>query len=266
MREAEKQLKQAKEALEKCSVTAPMSGTITAIGAAEGDTYNGGDLIEISDCSDFQVTTTVDEYDISNVKEGQKVVILTDATGEDELEGKITYVAKTMGSNLSGNSSNSAGAESSGAAMGNSGTSSSSGYEVRIKVKTKNEKLRVGMTAKCSIILEEVKDVFAVPYDAIHTNTNGDTVLYVMDDAGMRSEILVSKGMESDYYVEVSGDELNENLQVIIPTDPTNSSKESSEGGSLDGLMGGGMKNSNRGNRQNFGGAPGGEPAGPPGM
>lgn len=264
--EAERQVKQAKETLEKCSVTASMSGTVTAIGATAGDIYNGTDLIEISDCSNFRVTTTVDEYDISNVKEGQKVVILTDATGEDELEGKITYVAKTMGSSLSGNSAGSGSAETSGASMGNSGTSSSSGYEVRIKVKTDNEKLRVGMTAKCSIILKEVNDVFAVPYDAIHTNTNGDTVLYVKDDAGMRSEVVVSKGMESDYYVEVSGDELGENLQVIIPTDPVSNSKDTSEGGSLDGLMGGGMKSNNRGNRQNFGGAPGGAPAGPPGM
>ncbi len=30
---------------------------------------------------------------VNKVEEGQKVVILTEATGEDELEGKITFIA-----------------------------------------------------------------------------------------------------------------------------------------------------------------------------
>ena len=252
--------------LRGCSVTAPISGTVTAIAVEEGDTYNGGNLIEISDCTDFHVTTTVDEYDISDIEKGQKVVILTDATGEEELEGEITYVAKTMGNSLSNSSNGSANSSNGTTSMASSGTGSSSGYEVRIAVQTKNTKLRVGMTAKCSIILEETKDVFAVPYDAIHTNPNGNTVIYVKDDSGMQSEIAVTKGLESDYYVEVSGDELDDNLQVIIPTDVSSASNESSESGNLDGLMGPGMNSDKGGNRKNFGGNPGGGPGVPPGM
>lgn len=262
LREAEKQLEEARKVLENCSVTAPMSGTVTAVGAQAGDTYQGGDLIEISDCTNLQVSTTVDEYDISKIEKNQKVVILTDATDDEELEGRITYVAKTTGGSLDNSASDGAGS-SGGSSTGNTG-SVSSGYEVRIKVKKPNEKLRVGMTAKCSIILKEVSDVYAVPYDAVHTNTNGDTVLYVKEDSGMRSEVVVARGMESDYYVEVSGDGLSENLQVIIPTDEPSTSEDNSESGSLDGFMGGGMKNrtgSDRGNHGNFsGGAPGAAP------
>ena len=102
-------------------------------------------------------------------------------------------------------------------------------------------------------------DVYAVPYDAVHTNTNGDTVLYVMDSSGMRSEVSVTKGMESDYYVEVSGDGLSEGLQVMIPTDSASTSSDQKDsGGSLDGLIGGGQQGGSRGNRG--GGAPGGMP------
>lgn len=267
LREAERSVQDAKDALAACSVTAPIDGTVTAIGVEAGDTYSGGDLIEISDCTNLQVSTSVDEYDISDVEEGQKVVILTDATGEEELEGKITYVAQTMGSSLdSSGTSGSSGSGNAGTMSSSGTTSSASGYEVRIKLNSTNEKLRIGMTAKCSIIKEEAADVYAVPYDAIHTNTNGDTVLYVMDSSGMRSEVAVTKGMESDYYVEVSGDELSEGLQVIIPTDSTSSSsdKESSSG-SLDGLIGGGNQGGDRGGRGSRGGsgAPGG---GMPGM
>lgn len=272
LREAEKSVEDAKKALEGCSATASMDGTVTAIGVEAGDSYHGGDLVEISDCTNFQVTTTVDEYNISDVSKGQKVVILTDATGETELEGKITYVAPTTGSTLdsSGTSDSAGGSGNGGSSSMGSAASSSSGYEVRIRVKTTNEKLRVGMTAKCSIILEEVSDVYAVPYDAIHTNTNGESVLYVQDSSGTRSEVAVTKGMESDYYVEVSGEGLSEGLQVLIPTDEISSgsdaeSKNDSSG--LDGLLNGGKGNRGDRSRQDrpSGGAPDGVPGGAPG-
>ena len=89
----------------------------------------------------------------------------------------------------------------------------------RSQLKENSENLRIGMTARCSIIIEEAADVFAVPYDSVYKNKNGDTVLYVEDGNGACREITVSKGMESDYYVEVMGEELREGLQVMIPAD-----------------------------------------------
>lgn len=259
LKEAEKNLEQAEETLEDCAVIAPMDGTVTAVGIEAGDTYSGGDMIEISDCTNLQVSTTVSEYDIANIQKGQRVVILTEATGEEELEGEISYVALTTGNSLSSGSVG----ESAGAS-GMTSSTTSSGYEVIISLTQAEENLRIGMTAKCSIILEEAKDVYAVPYDAIHTNTNGDTVLYVKD-SGSKKEVVVTKGMESDYYVEVSGEELKDSLQIIIPTDAaeTSSSQESESSMGFPGMMGGG------GNRQNMGGGSrgGGMPSGGmPGM
>ena len=270
LKEAQKSVDDATEALENCAITAPISGTITAVGVEAGDTYSGGDMFEISDCSKFQVSTTVSEYDIANVKKGQKVVILTDATDDTEIQGEITYVALTTGSSLSSSSSSSSGngatAQSSAGGGSSSSSSSSSGYEVNIKVKDSNVKLRVGMTAKCSIILKEAKDVYAVPYDAIHTNNSGDSVIYVQDGTS-KKEVTVTKGMESDYYVAVSGDGLSEGLKVIIPSDSTSSSssKDSSDSSGLSGMLGGGggKGGGNMGGGAPSGGGPGG---GGPGM
>ena len=270
LKEAQKSVDDATEALENCAITAPISGTITAVGVEVGDTYSGGDMFEISDCSKFQVSTTVSEYDIANVKKGQKVVILTDATDDTEIQGEITYVALTTGSSLSSSSSSSSGngatAQSSAGGGSSSSSSSSSGYEVTIKVKDSNDKLRVGMTAKCSIILKEAKDVYAVPYDAIHTNNSGDSVIYVQDGTS-KKEVTVTKGMESDYYVAVSGDGLSEGLNVIIPSDSTSSSssKDSSDSSGLSGMLGGGggQGGGNMGGGAPSGGGPGG---GGPGM
>lgn len=318
IKQAQKSVDQAEEALQNATVKAPAAGTITGIGVSEGDMYAGGTLFEISDCENLQVTTTVSEYDIMSVEKGQKAVILTDATGDEELEGEITYVAKTTAS-TSMSSGNGADMTS----------SSSGGYAVRIKLKDTDGKILVGMTAKCSILLEEAADVFAVPYDAVHTNADDESVIYVLsngmnhtdaagntqdvsgnpedgekEESGMseefsgerperdfsekrasksqgtenagenaaadalqeKREIVVTVGMESDYYVEISGDDLTEGLLVVIPSDASGTAssedKEKSDEAAAFGAM------NNMGGRGGMGGqtSSGGMSGGRPGM
>lgn len=254
--EAQKQVEQAEENLAKCEITAPIAGVVTAVNVEAGDTYSGGSLIQIDDTSSYTVTTSVDEYDISDVSEGQRVVILTEATDETELEGEITFVAPSTGS-TSQTSGTSQTADASGMT---SSTSGSDGYEVQIAVKTEDERLRMGLTAKCSIILEEAEDVFAVPYDAVHEAEDGTNFIYVREDGTQSSgaeqesdiasedteevrgrtgteqkqegstavrKITVTKGMESDYYVAIESDELEEGMQVVMETDVTADSSDS---------------------------------------
>lgn len=256
VKEAQRQLEEAQETLDKCSLTASMDGIVTAVNAEEGELYSGETLIQIDDTSSFVVTATVDEYDIIHVEKGQKVVVLTEATAEEELEGKITFVAPSTGSKAQSSDSQEAGAGAS---------SGSDGYEIQIRIRTKDTRLRMGMTAKCSIILEEAQDVFAVPYDAVHEDTDGSTYINVADESGS-GKISVEKGMESDYYVEISGDGLTEGLRVLIPTDDPSGTTEKGEDDATDGvhekggfegeMPGGGMP----GGRQNRpgGGMPGG--------
>ncbi len=242
LRQGKRSVQDAKKTLESASMTATMDGTVTALGVSDGDSYNGGDAVQISDLSSLQVTTTISEYDINKVEKGQRVVILTDATGDEEIEGEITYVALTMGDTTLSGSQSQSGSDISSGMSGSSSSSSGSGYEVIITLKNANEKLRSGMTAKCSIITKEASDVLAVPYDAIHTNSDNKDVIYIKDSSGNRSEVEVTKGMESDYYVEVSGEGLSEGMSVIIPSDEvsTNSSKSDDSSDSEFGFMMGG--------------------------
>ena len=196
IKEAKKQVTQAQESLDKCAVTAPMDGIVTSISVQEGDTYSGGTILQIEDVSGYTISTSVDEYDISNVKVGQKVIVLTKATDEDELEGEVTFVAPSTESS-SGSSSSQSG--ESGAMT--SSSSSSSGYEVQIALKNADERLKLGLTARCSIVEEEAADVFAVPYDAISQNTNDESVINVFEGENgsiSKKQIVVTKGMESD--------------------------------------------------------------------
>lgn len=256
IKEAKKQVTTAQESLDKCAVTAPISGMVTSISVQEGDTYSGGTILQIEDVSGYTISTSVDEYDISNVKAGQKVIVLTEATDEDELEGEVTFVAPSTESSSGSSSSQSSDG------MGMTSTSSSSdGYEVQIALKTADERLKLGLTARCSIVEEEASDVFAVPYDAVSQNTNGESVINVSQGENgsvSKKQIVVTKGMESDYYVEVQSDELTEGMKVIIPTDTTSdSTSEESDNDSFSGLFGGGG-----GMQKGSGGGPGGAPGG----
>lgn len=255
--QAKRALQEAKAALKNAVIKAPISGTVTALGVEKGSTYNGGDAVQISDLTRFQVSASVDEYDINKIEKGQRVVILTDATGDEEIEGEITYVALTTeSSSLSVNTSSGGSGTTGAAAMGDT---SGSGYAVTIALNQTDAKIRSGMTAKCSIITKEVTDIYAVPYDAIHTNSNGESYIIAME-SGNRKEIVVEKGMESDYLVEVSSTELSDGMTVLIPSDEvstggdTDSGESDNSSSGLGGLMGGGAGGDMGGTPEGFSG------------
>lgn len=246
VKEAKKKVEEAQEALDKCIVTAPIEGMVTSLSVEAGDNYAGGSLAQIDDTSSYIITTTIDEYDISNVKVGQKVVALTETTGDDELEGTITFVSPTKGNaNMTGM---------------NSG---SDGYEVKISLNNNDERLRLDLTAKLSIVIEEAEDVYAVPYDAIHDTRDGKKVIYVqnlsddMKESGY-TEIEVTVGMETDYYVEISGDNLSEGMKVIMEVEEADEVEDTDENGF--GLPG--MQGTERGDMPSGGMQGGGAPSG----
>lgn len=221
---------------------------MTALNVEEGETFAGGEVLTIQDNTNFIVEASVDEYDIADIEKGMSVVIKTDATGEEELQGEVTYVAPTASSS-SGSSSEMTGASSTG----------SSGYEVKISIHTTNDRLRIGMSAKVSILTASREDVFAVPYDAIETNENGESVIYVVDTpmSEQKKAIVVEAGLESDYYTEISSDELTEGMLVVTGSSgkSENSTPDNDMGMMFDG-MGGGKSGGGGGNPGGMGQRP----------
>ena len=210
-------------------VVAPISGYITAINVTAGNNYTQGNTVfTISNTDSFVVDASVDEYDIASLKEGLEAVVKFDATDDDEFTGKVTYVAVTSDSTTSSSS----GGQSAG--MGSS--SSSASYEVKITLDGADERLRVGMTAKASVILESAKDCFALPYDCVETDKDGNSYVTEVADDETETKIPVTLGLESDYYVQIISDKLSEGMKVKA----TASSGKSSNGSSEDGQFPGG--------------------------
>ena len=224
------QIKRYKEQKEDASIRATMSGTVTAVNVVEDATFSGGVIATIEGVDHFIVEAQIEEYDIPDIAVGMKVLIKTDATREQELEGIVSYVAPRATN--SGSSSNALSG-----LMGGMDTSSMTGgsgsatYHVKIELKEQNERLRLGMNAKTSIIIEERIDVWSAPYDAVYTREDGTTYLEQVtgtDEDGnlITKELDVEIGLQGTYYVEVISGLIDENTEILIPDAEGNSSIE----------------------------------------
>lgn len=229
--EQENKVEEYQSQLEEGILYAPIAGTVTAVNYEAGDTYEGGTIITIQDCSSYEIEAEIGEYDISSIEKGQEVLIKTDATGDDELKGSVTFISPTS----------TASEQSSNASASGSGTASSSGstdvsYKIRISMEQPDERLRLDMSASLSIVIEEHKDVLTVPYNAVWTDNDGNSFVTVV--AGEDSaDVAVEVVMESNYYTEISASEIKEGDMVEIVNDGDDSN--GNVGAGPDGMPGG---------------------------
>ncbi len=220
------------EQIDRGNVTCVTSGTVTSVNVEPGDLYTGSTIAMIEGVDTLVVEAQIDEYDIADVTVGMPVMMKTDATREEELQGTVIYVAPKSSSG--GSTSSDYSSLLSGMGFGDltGATNNSATYLVRISIDTGNDRLRLGMNAKVSIILAESEDVLSVPLESVQTDADGNTYIQVKDeDATAASEdgqivnkrIDVTTGMEGTYYIEITGD-VEEGMEVLIPS---SSSEES---------------------------------------
>ena len=166
---------QMQKQIDNATVKAPVSGTITYVGVKPGDTYMGATIVTIDNTEAFVINSEVSEYDIPDVKVGMDVKIKTDATRDEILEGKVTYVAlSSTGAEQASSASSSAAGYGSLSSLASAFSSMSAGvtstnakYKVKIDINTPSDRLRVGMNAKASIITDKKEKVLTVPYEAV---------------------------------------------------------------------------------------------------
>ena len=245
------QIQELQDQIDAAVVTAPISGLITSLNVEAGDDYNGGLIAAVENVDTFEVTTEIDEYDINKIQIGQEAVIRTNATGNLELSGTVTAIApKASGSSSildSGSGSSDIFSMDFSSMMGSSYSNGSSGgnvtYTVTIVVNTPCDQLKIGMTAKLSIILQQGENVLSVPFDALQQADDGsyyiEEITSVNEDGTTETkQIPVTTGLESDYYVEIIGDDVKEGMEVLIPEAEGGNSLEDliSSGGAMEGI------------------------------
>lgn len=212
----EQTIRQYEKQIDACTVTAPISGVVTAVNVDEGALYSGSSIVTIEDESAYEIEAQIDEYDIANIEEGQKVTFTTNATGDEELTGKVKSIAPRATS----------------ATTAAASSSSTVTYKVTMSIDEPNDALKMDMTAKLSIIVDSKDNVLSVPYDCIQTDEDGKDYIEVLSedgtdaaaegeaaaDAANTRRIYVTTGLETDYYVEIISDEIEEGMSVLVPT------------------------------------------------
>ncbi|EFB77331.1 efflux RND transporter periplasmic adaptor subunit, partial [Subdoligranulum variabile] len=184
--------------LEDCTLTATMDGTITELNATVGSVCTGT-VATIQDVSDLTVEVTIPASSVGKLSTGMQCNITSDATGDAVIPGTLTRIDPVANSE-----------GSFGATVTVSGTDSG---------------LLIGISAQVEIVISEKDDIFTVPRDAVGTHDDGST--YVLRKTGGEGvdmtfeEVTVTTGESNDYYIEISGDDLNEGDVIRSSADLT---------------------------------------------
>lgn len=201
----QEQLEKLQEKIDKCVVTADRSGIVTALNVAVGSIPTSEAIMTIEDDAQLRINVTIAESDILRVKAGQKAIITTTATGDTEFSGTVSRIVNIM----SGQATNAYTGETSGG-----------GYSAEINIDDQDQ-LLIGMSAKAKIILDEKKDVYAVPYNSIIDNEDGTFSVIVASGSGdtrTAKYVNVEKGMETNFLTEITSTEISDG--DLIVTDP----------------------------------------------
>ena len=205
---AETEVEKYKKQMTYLTVSAPSAGIITSVSVKEGDNYTGGEIAVVQDDSGFKVSASVDQYDISDIAPGMKAIIKTNTTGDEEMEGELTFVSPVTAADTVKADNNSSTQSSS--------TSSGGDYPIEITIKNPSERLRMGMTAKITLIENESKGTLAVPGTCIQADENGNDYVTVQN-GDITENVPVKKGLVTDYYTEISGNGISEGTQIVMP-------------------------------------------------
>lgn len=182
------------------TITSPIDGVVLSKAVEEGQTvassFNTPTLFTIAqDLTDMRVIADVDEADIGEVREGQRVTFTVDAYPNDTFHGEVTQVRQeaTVESNVVT-------------------------YEVVISAPNNDLKLKPGLTANVTIFTLEKNNVLTVSNKALRFTPNehlmnkdskivdckGKDKVWVMDGNNMKA-IPVTTGITNGTLTEILG-------------------------------------------------------------
>lgn len=185
-------------------ITAPTSGTITAIYATIG-TNATGILFIIEDLDQLVVEVAVGESDVLHLSLDMPVQVTLNIANSPSYPALVTKIAPTaqkdnLGSTLSGTSPT---------------------YLVEIEIQEKNTPLLVGMNVKTDFILEEVKDVLTIPNEYLYENSTGENCVLLVEaienvpNTYLVTEEVVTLGSADNFVQIVEGATLLSGMEIL---------------------------------------------------
>lgn len=175
---AKEEVQRAQTNLSYATITSPIDGVVLSKSVEEGQTvaasFSTPELFTIAqDLTNMQVVADVDEADIGDVKEGERVSFTVDAYPDDTFEGEVKQVRQEATT-----------------------TNNVVTYEVVISAPNADLKLKPGLTANVTIYTAERKGVLSVPSKALRFTPQKETVgkMKIVDAANAKNKVWTIDG------------------------------------------------------------------------
>ena len=206
MHKASYDLQRAERALTSMTLRTPLAGMISLIPNwrseqevpfKPGDrAWPGAPIAELPDVSTLRISARVEENERGRVALQQHVTIHMDAISDREFTGTVEQISKIASADFSG------------------GWPFSRNFDCRVALDQSDARLKPGMTAQLSVLVEKIPDAIVIPSQASFQKS-GQTVAYVWDrskfqerpiEVGRRSgdRILVTKGLKANDQVALA--------------------------------------------------------------
>jgi HlyD family secretion protein len=155
---------QARDQLSKTTIYSPIDGTVTVLNRKQGERlvatgqFAGTEVMRVADLSHMEARVDVNENDVVNVKLGDKAEVKIDAYGNRKFHGTVYQIANT------------------GKTTGTGTQEEVTNFEVKIRITDTDVTLKPALSCTAEIHTNEMKDVVAVPMQAVTIRT-GDSNL-----------------------------------------------------------------------------------------
>lgn len=193
--------------LKKCTIRAPISGTVASKRKWAGERINPADTVIVTILDTTEVFAAIDlsEKDIGLVQPGQPAEIRADAFPNMSFTGSVEIIQPTVDID-------------------------SRTVKVKVRVANDDQLLKPGMFVRVKIILESMKDVVVIPREALMTSKDGRNIVYVvlqevafLRDVEIASEkdglIVIRKGVNPGEKVVVEGQTKIKDLTSVQSTE-----------------------------------------------
>jgi HlyD family secretion protein len=150
---------QARDQLSKTTIYSPIDGTVTILNSKLGERlvatgqFAGTEVMRVADLGHMEARVDVNENDVVNVKVGDKAEIKIDAYGDRRFKGTVYQIGNT------------------GKTTGAGTQEEVTNFEVKIRIEDHDVVLKPALSCTADIQTNEVKDVVAVPMQAVTIRT-----------------------------------------------------------------------------------------------
>lgn len=183
----------------KKTITAPTSGTITAVSVQPmGVADPTKPAISLIGNAGLQLRLSVNESQISNIKVGQPAKITGVGFKDSSYYGKVKNISSEAKKSISS-------------------TGQETVVEVLLSINNPGKDIKAGYTAKAQIVTQEKENTLIAPYEAVRANSDGSEFVFrIVNHRAVKTPIVTGQEYASGFEI-IKG--LKDNEEIIVNPD-----------------------------------------------